>query len=444
MQRAESRNPRPIGPRSLVLARRCLACACQAADPDRPFPRRGRARPDGDRHGIRHVRSLAGEGLGRRHGPGRSRPAPRRGSCRSASPPTPSRASHWLRLYDEEGATALRPFVVGTLPEIVEAEPNDDPKRPQRLRRLGDTSTAGSPSRATWTDSRSRSVGARRSWPTWRRTATSARRWTPSCRSSRRPASCWRRTTTSSAATRGSSSRRRPTGPMSSASSPSPRLPTAASGSRAATRSSTGSRLTTGGFLDHAFPLAVSRDGPCATAAVGPNIPEAARLLTVPARRRARRAPSSLTRCWRGPPKSGASECTAVERRARRPGPSPGDPGPLHAQRPDRPAGRPGRLSNHAQERRETRLSCRVAGPRLAARPGPPADRRARERRWPSRTTSAGSATPSLPSPPPRTANTASSSATSTVAAALASRYLLRVLHPSPISPSPSPPIAST
>ena len=40
---------------------------------------------------------------------------------------------HWIRLFDDEGATALRPFLVGTLPEVTEAEPNDDPTRPQRL-----------------------------------------------------------------------------------------------------------------------------------------------------------------------------------------------------------------------------------------------------------------------------------------------------------------------
>jgi hypothetical protein len=40
---------------------------------------------------------------------------------------------HWLRLVDAEGATPLRPFLVGTLPEVVEAEPNDDPQKPQRL-----------------------------------------------------------------------------------------------------------------------------------------------------------------------------------------------------------------------------------------------------------------------------------------------------------------------
>ncbi len=41
--------------------------------------------------------------------------------------------THWLRLYDEQGASALRPFVVGTLPEVMEEEPNDDPKKPQVL-----------------------------------------------------------------------------------------------------------------------------------------------------------------------------------------------------------------------------------------------------------------------------------------------------------------------
>jgi hypothetical protein len=41
--------------------------------------------------------------------------------------------TYWLRLYDEEGASSLRPFLVGTLPEVREREPNDDPKSPQRL-----------------------------------------------------------------------------------------------------------------------------------------------------------------------------------------------------------------------------------------------------------------------------------------------------------------------
>lgn len=39
----------------------------------------------------------------------------------------------WMRLYDAEGASTLRPFVVGTLPETLEKEPNDDPDAPQKL-----------------------------------------------------------------------------------------------------------------------------------------------------------------------------------------------------------------------------------------------------------------------------------------------------------------------
>jgi hypothetical protein len=40
---------------------------------------------------------------------------------------------YWIRLYDAEGATIARPFIVGTLPEVMEQEPNDDPKKPQVL-----------------------------------------------------------------------------------------------------------------------------------------------------------------------------------------------------------------------------------------------------------------------------------------------------------------------
>jgi hypothetical protein len=39
----------------------------------------------------------------------------------------------WVRVYDAEGATSLRPFVIGVLPEFLEVEPNDEPSSPQRL-----------------------------------------------------------------------------------------------------------------------------------------------------------------------------------------------------------------------------------------------------------------------------------------------------------------------
>src|SRR5437763_3466184 len=41
--------------------------------------------------------------------------------------------TYWVRLHDGQGASALRPFLVGTLPEVLEKEPNDDPKKPQAL-----------------------------------------------------------------------------------------------------------------------------------------------------------------------------------------------------------------------------------------------------------------------------------------------------------------------
>jgi hypothetical protein len=40
----------------------------------------------------------------------------------------------WIRVDDEEGATSLRPFIIGTLPELTETEPNDDPDHPRLLK----------------------------------------------------------------------------------------------------------------------------------------------------------------------------------------------------------------------------------------------------------------------------------------------------------------------
>lgn len=39
----------------------------------------------------------------------------------------------WVRLYDEQGASELRPFIIGTLPEVMEQEPNNDAAKPQKL-----------------------------------------------------------------------------------------------------------------------------------------------------------------------------------------------------------------------------------------------------------------------------------------------------------------------
>jgi hypothetical protein len=40
---------------------------------------------------------------------------------------------YWLRTYDEQGGGNLRPFIVGTLPEVAEKEPNDELREAQRL-----------------------------------------------------------------------------------------------------------------------------------------------------------------------------------------------------------------------------------------------------------------------------------------------------------------------
>ena len=40
---------------------------------------------------------------------------------------------HWLWLYDQQGASVAQPFLVGTLPEIREQEPNNDAKAPQKI-----------------------------------------------------------------------------------------------------------------------------------------------------------------------------------------------------------------------------------------------------------------------------------------------------------------------
>jgi hypothetical protein len=44
---------------------------------------------------------------------------------------------YWLRPYDATGGGNLRPFLVGTLPEVNEVEPNDEPSKPQKLPAAG-------------------------------------------------------------------------------------------------------------------------------------------------------------------------------------------------------------------------------------------------------------------------------------------------------------------
>ena len=56
----------------------------------------------------------------------------------------------WVRLYDGEGATALRPFIIGALQEALEVEPNDEPAAPQRLAVSSTTVNGRLASRKKW------------------------------------------------------------------------------------------------------------------------------------------------------------------------------------------------------------------------------------------------------------------------------------------------------
>jgi len=56
-----------------------------------------------------------------------------KGKLRIAAAADAAAGVYWLRLYNSDGAAALKPFVVGTLPELVESEPNDAPDKPQTV-----------------------------------------------------------------------------------------------------------------------------------------------------------------------------------------------------------------------------------------------------------------------------------------------------------------------
>ena len=60
-------------------------------------------------------------------------PADDKGKLSIAIDPHAPAGLVWLRLYNNEGASALKPFLIGTLPEITEAEPNDEPSGAQSI-----------------------------------------------------------------------------------------------------------------------------------------------------------------------------------------------------------------------------------------------------------------------------------------------------------------------
>ena len=61
------------------------------------------------------------------------KPEAEQGRCQIAIANDAGPGVYWLRLYDEEGATTVRPFIVGNLPTQLESEPNDDWMKPQRI-----------------------------------------------------------------------------------------------------------------------------------------------------------------------------------------------------------------------------------------------------------------------------------------------------------------------
>ena len=188
----------------------------------------------------------------------------------------------WVRLADEEGATSLRPFVVGSLPEVTEAEPNDDPKGPQRVDGPGAT-VNGRLAKPGDVDGFAVALGRGRVLVA----DLEANRHLGS------PMDAVLQVVTPGGFVLEQNDDAVGRDPRIVFEAPAdgnylvrvfafPATPDSSirlAGGDAYLYRLT---LTTGGFLDHAFPLAVSRDGPGPVEAAGPNIPEAARLLAVP------------------------------------------------------------------------------------------------------------------------------------------------------------------
>jgi len=188
----------------------------------------------------------------------------------------------WVRVYDEEGATNLRPFIVGTLPEIVEVEPNDDPHHPQaigltsatvngRLSRLGDVDgysvSLDRGQRLVADVEANRHLGSPMDAVLQVVSAAGFVLAQNDDAVGRDPRIIFE------APARGTYIVRLFAFP----STPDSRIRFA--GGDAFIYRLT---LTTGGFLEHVFPLAVSQDSPTPVTAIGSNIPESSRALTIP------------------------------------------------------------------------------------------------------------------------------------------------------------------
>ena len=190
---------------------------------------------------------------------------------------------HWLRLHDEEGASELRPFLVGLLPEVLETEPNDDPRKAQAIETPAATVNGRLGGRS---DVDSYSVTLKRGQTLVASMEANGRLGSPM--------DGLLQVVSSGGFVLGSSDDEHGLDPQivfhapgddryivrafGYSSTPDSRIAFAGGDSWIYRLT-----LTTGGFLDHVFPLAVSRAQPGEVEATGWNIPEAARKLSVAA-----------------------------------------------------------------------------------------------------------------------------------------------------------------
>jgi hypothetical protein len=188
----------------------------------------------------------------------------------------------WLRLYDEEGATTPRPFVIGDLPEVIEAEPNDEPKHPQPI--------AGSSSTINGRLAKAGDVDG------FAVTLTPGQTLVASLEAEKHlhsPMDAVLQVVSAEGSVLAQNDDDIGPDPRIVFEAPSsgtyivrlfafPSKPDSTIRFAGAADYVYRLTLTTGGFIDYPFPLAVGRDGPNTVEAIGWNIPAAARFLPVP------------------------------------------------------------------------------------------------------------------------------------------------------------------
>ncbi|MDG3002627.1 PPC domain-containing protein [Paludisphaera mucosa] len=192
------------------------------------------------------------------------------------------RGVRWLRVYDEEGVTSLRPFIVGGIPESMETEPNDDPRRPQSIEHA-QTTVNGRLSKTGDVDGYSVCLDRRQ---TLAADLEAGRRLGSPMDGVLQVVSPEGFVLAQNDDAVGRDPRIIFEAPAKGtylvrlfAFPATPDSSIRFAGGEAFIYRLT---LTTGGFIEHAFPLAVSREGPATIAAVGPNLTGSDAILVVP------------------------------------------------------------------------------------------------------------------------------------------------------------------